>query len=211
MLEILGIRTGVVEEIDSDDEFDIENVGAYYKSSRGGMGPVGLPLSTVPREDRSGGAISTGGIYGNSPTPPDRPNSGMSGRRNSQRNRPEQDILGASGGSGGNDSDYIDDDDDGLPPMNPRQKNISMARGSSHNGGNDEGSGSSHHTQHDSNSSGNGGGGTAASGALGQLAGMFGGSDDQAEWFRKIDEGYIKPKLLLDPGKGNGNGGGFGV
>jgi len=37
MLQILGIRTGVVEEIDSDDEFDIEttNAGTYYK--RGGQ------------------------------------------------------------------------------------------------------------------------------------------------------------------------------
>ncbi|KAJ5759999.1 hypothetical protein N7520_007155 [Penicillium odoratum] len=35
MLEILGIRTGVVEEIDSDDEFDIEvaHGGTYYKRS----------------------------------------------------------------------------------------------------------------------------------------------------------------------------------
>lgn len=212
MLEILGIRTGVVEEIDSDDEFDIENVGPYYKTSRGGIGPVGVPLSTVPREDRGGSAVSTGGIYGNSPSPPDRPNSGMSGRRNSQRGRPEHDILGVSGGIGSNDSDYIDDDDDDdLPPMNPRQKNTAMAKSGSHNGGDGgEGSSSSHHTQHDTNSSGNGGGMTA-SGALGQLAGMFGGSDDQAEWFRKIDEDYIKPKLLLDPGKNNGNGGGFGV
>lgn len=37
MLEILDIRTGVIEEIDSDDEFDIEtsNAGTYYK--RGGQ------------------------------------------------------------------------------------------------------------------------------------------------------------------------------
>lgn len=211
MLEILGIRTGVVEEIDSDDEFDIENVGPYYKSSRGGMGPVAVPLSAVPEGDRGGSAVSTGGIYRNSPTPPDRPNSGMSGRRNSQRGRPEQDIIGVSGGVGSNDSDYVDDDDDDLPPMNPRQKSIAVTRSGSHNGGGGgEGSSSSHHTQHDNNSSGNGGGITA-SGALGQLAGMFGGSDDQAEWFRKIDEDYIKPKLLLDSGKGNGNGGGFGV
>ena len=35
MLEIMGIRTGVVEEVDSDDEFDIETVanGTYYKRS----------------------------------------------------------------------------------------------------------------------------------------------------------------------------------
>ncbi|RPB00066.1 sodium/hydrogen exchanger [Choiromyces venosus 120613-1] len=206
MLEILGIRTGVVEEIDSDDEFDIENFGAYYKSARGGMGPVGVPLSAVPREDRDGGAISTGGIYGNSPTPPDRPTSGMSGRRNSQRNRPDQDMILGASGSGGDDSDGIDDDDDDdLPPMNPRQKNISMIRGGSHNG---EGSSSQQQQQLSNSGSGSGGGGITASGALGQLAGMFGGSDDQAEWFRKIDEDYIKPKLLLDPGKGGGGNGG---
>lgn len=40
MLEILEIRTGVVEEIDSDDEFDIEvaNGGTYYKRSGTGIG-----------------------------------------------------------------------------------------------------------------------------------------------------------------------------
>jgi solute carrier family 9 (sodium/hydrogen exchanger), member 6/7 len=39
MLEVLGIRTGVVEEIESDDEFDIEtaNGGTYYKRN-GGIG-----------------------------------------------------------------------------------------------------------------------------------------------------------------------------
>ncbi|EHL01163.1 putative Uncharacterized Na(+)/H(+) antiporter C15A10.06 [Glarea lozoyensis 74030] len=41
MLEIMGIRTGVVEEIDSDDEFDIESHpgGSYYKSSGNGIAP----------------------------------------------------------------------------------------------------------------------------------------------------------------------------
>ena len=40
MLEILGIRTGVVEEIDSDDEFDIEvtHGGTYYKRSDTALG-----------------------------------------------------------------------------------------------------------------------------------------------------------------------------
>ncbi|CAK7267288.1 monovalent cation:H+ antiporter, CPA1 (nhx1) [Sporothrix epigloea] len=37
MLEILGIRTGVVDEMDSDDEFDIEPVGSYVKRG-GGIG-----------------------------------------------------------------------------------------------------------------------------------------------------------------------------
>ncbi|KAI5308149.1 Sodium/hydrogen exchanger 7, partial [Ascosphaera atra] len=40
MLEILNIRTGVVEEVDSDDEFDIEPAprGTYYKHNGRGIG-----------------------------------------------------------------------------------------------------------------------------------------------------------------------------
>lgn len=55
MLEILDIRTGVVEEIDSDDEFDIEltNGGTYYKRSGTGIGhnprrsDFSIPLEAV--------------------------------------------------------------------------------------------------------------------------------------------------------------------
>lgn len=57
MLEILGIRTGVTEEIDSDDEFDIEAVGGglYKRSDNTGIGfnprarnrGAVLPLNTV--------------------------------------------------------------------------------------------------------------------------------------------------------------------
>ena len=51
--------------------------------------------------------------------------------------------------------------------------------------------------------------GTAAQGALAQLSGIFHGtSDDQAEWFRRFDEGFIKPKLLLDQGSRGGSSGG---
>ncbi|PYI22190.1 sodium/hydrogen exchanger 3 [Aspergillus violaceofuscus CBS 115571] len=57
MLEILGIRTGVVEEIESDDEFDIEvtNGGTYYKRSDTGLGYTPrridstIPLDGIPR------------------------------------------------------------------------------------------------------------------------------------------------------------------
>ncbi|KAL5362752.1 Sodium/hydrogen exchanger family-domain-containing protein [Aspergillus floccosus] len=56
MLEILGIRTGVVEEIESDDEFDIEvtNGGTYYKRSDAvGYTPrrtdSTIPLDGLPR------------------------------------------------------------------------------------------------------------------------------------------------------------------
>ncbi|KAL3476114.1 Sodium/hydrogen exchanger family-domain-containing protein [Aspergillus californicus] len=58
MLEILGIRTGVVEEIESDDEFDIEvsNGGTYYKRSDTALGYTprrtdAIPLDGVPRGD----------------------------------------------------------------------------------------------------------------------------------------------------------------
>ncbi|KAI5287820.1 monovalent cation:H+ antiporter, CPA1 (nhx1) [Ascosphaera aggregata] len=54
MLEILDIRTGVVEEVDSDDEFDIEVApgGTYYKYDGRGIGyyPSGGP-NIVSSED----------------------------------------------------------------------------------------------------------------------------------------------------------------
>ena len=53
MLEIMGIRTGVVDEIDSDDEFDIEPVGPYVKRNGGfgynpPRGPGGIAGSPLP-------------------------------------------------------------------------------------------------------------------------------------------------------------------
>jgi sodium/hydrogen exchanger-like protein 6/7 len=55
MLEILGIRTGVVEEIDSDDEFDIEvvNGGTYARNK--GLGGIGH----TPRPSQNGFTLST--------------------------------------------------------------------------------------------------------------------------------------------------------
>ncbi|CAK7264811.1 monovalent cation:H+ antiporter, CPA1 (nhx1) [Sporothrix epigloea] len=61
MLEILGIRTGVVDEIDSDDEFDIEPVGSYVKRG-GGIG------YNPPRNP---------GQYAGSPLPLNRLNNGV--------------------------------------------------------------------------------------------------------------------------------------
>lgn len=61
MLEIMGIRTGVVEEIDSDDEFDIEvtNGGTYYKRSDTALGytprlDTTIPLDGVSSSQRTG-------------------------------------------------------------------------------------------------------------------------------------------------------------
>ncbi|KAG5293447.1 mitochondrial sodium/hydrogen exchanger [Histoplasma capsulatum G186AR] len=68
MLEILEIRTGVVEEIDSDDEFDIEITagGTYYKHDGTGVGHIPrrnghtVPLDTMnlDREDVAEGYSS---------------------------------------------------------------------------------------------------------------------------------------------------------
>lgn len=192
MLEILGIRTGVVEEIDSDDEFDIENVGAYFKNARGGMGPASVPLSPVE------GGVYASGQRGTSPGPGDRPHT--LGRRNSGRKSPSRDLELLRTDS--NDSDGESDISD-LPPMTPSnlKRGASVTRGS---GGNGEGSSSQQPVAAAAVSS-----GITAGGAFNSLTGIFSGtSDDQAEWFRKLDEGYIKPTLLLDPGKGTHNGSG---
>ncbi|KAL2401410.1 Endosomal/prevacuolar sodium/hydrogen exchanger [Exophiala dermatitidis] len=90
MLEILGIRTGVVEEIDSDDEFDIEttNGGSYYKRSGTGFGHNPRPSSIGL--DYIGGGTGTnrpasrggGGINGSANSRPraDRGYSSSNGR-----------------------------------------------------------------------------------------------------------------------------------
>ncbi|KAL1957701.1 hypothetical protein VTO42DRAFT_5678 [Malbranchea cinnamomea] len=66
MLEILNIRTGVVEEIDSDDEFDIEvaNGGTYYKRSGTGIGHTPRRSDfTIPLDAMEAGNVDNGGSY----------------------------------------------------------------------------------------------------------------------------------------------------
>ncbi|RAL10069.1 bifunctional K:H/Na:H antiporter NHX1 [Aspergillus homomorphus CBS 101889] len=77
MLEILGIRTGVVEEIESDDEFDIEvtNGGTYYKRSDTGLGYTPRRMdSTIPLDGVTRGDLGRHDSYssGNNrrPSPP---------------------------------------------------------------------------------------------------------------------------------------------
>jgi sodium/hydrogen exchanger-like protein 6/7 len=64
MLEILGIRTGVVEEIDSDDEFDIEtaNGGTYYKRSGTGFGHN--PRPSIGLDHLGNSTSNRGGVNG---------------------------------------------------------------------------------------------------------------------------------------------------
>ena len=200
MLEILGIRTGVVEEIDSDDEFDIEvvNTNTYSRNKGQGIGHTpraqnGFVLSSVNGQD---GAYSSGNRH----SPPSRP-SALSVRRNSSRPRrpdgADQGLL-SPGDSGSTDED---DNDLDLPPSARRPPNRmpsplgmpvetspyptsgSVDRGAS------SGAGESSRIAN-------------ATGAVKQLISDI--SHDPASAFKQIDDGFLKPHLLLDPGKGAG-------
>lgn len=66
MLEILEIRTGVVDEIDSDDEFDIEvaNGGTYYKRSGTGIGHMPRRSDfTIPLDAMETGTMDAPSSY----------------------------------------------------------------------------------------------------------------------------------------------------
>ncbi|EDN04898.1 mitochondrial sodium/hydrogen exchanger [Histoplasma mississippiense (nom. inval.)] len=134
MLEILEIRTGVVEEIDSDDEFDIEITagGTYYKHDGTGVGHIPrrnghtVPLDTMnlDREDVAEG-YSSGN---NGRIAPQRTQGSIAARKNAVNpavsKRPATRTV--SGGTQENDAD-IDDfeldldafSDDDLPPAAP--------------------------------------------------------------------------------------------
>ncbi|KIW17074.1 sodium/hydrogen exchanger 3 [Exophiala spinifera] len=149
MLEILGIRTGVVEEIDSDDEFDIEtaNGGTYYKRSGTGFGhhprPTNIGLdyienSTNRRSGHANGSAShprsdRGYSSSNGASPPfDKPKRAGSNRKNSNISQREREITAQQGKlldhHGGSTSD---DDEDAidldLPPAAPRRKPSPLA------------------------------------------------------------------------------------
>ena len=219
MLEIMGIRTGVVEEVDSDDEFDIETTtnGTYYKRSGNAFGHTpsrndfNVRLGKVDaRANGNGGAWEGSYSSGsNNPSPPIRPTSTNSGRHNSihnQRDRiptADQPFLG-KGSNTPSDEDLYSDSD--LPPAAPRR---SPKRRPSPPPSGEDGmrnpyptSGSTHPLQagHEGHMT-----------ATGALREFFTGTDDSAAWFQRLDEGIIKPTLLLDQsGKGSGGGGGSG-
>lgn len=198
MLEILGIRTGVVEEIDSDDEFDIEAVsgGSYYKRAGTGIGHAprrngsSYPLGSVGYEGN--GDESRRGFASGNASPHDRPSS--LNRKNSgvRRSEHEQDLLGRSGSTT---DDEADSDTSDLPPAARRSP---LPRNQQHDG--DLGTTSyptSGTTRHDPPQ-------ISASGAISSL--INGTVEDHAAWFRQLDEDFIKPKLLLDGGQGHSQG-----
>ncbi|KXG50169.1 Na+/H+ exchanger [Penicillium griseofulvum] len=132
MLEILGIRTGVVEELDSDDEFDTEvtHGGTYYKRSGTSLGYTPrradsvIPLDGVTTSPRAGvGERTHSYSSGNSrrPSPPYTHtrmySAAYSNKEQSWRDRQSAATLlnGAAGPSTGEGSD----DEFGLPPSGP--------------------------------------------------------------------------------------------
>ncbi|RAL60074.1 hypothetical protein DID88_000700 [Monilinia fructigena] len=178
MLEILGIRTGVVEEIDSDDEFDIEAIsgGNYYKHSGSG---------NCRGAER--GSYASGNASPNvRPLSISRKGSNANGRK---ENESEQDLLGRTGST--SDEGFDSDSSDLPPPANrpPKRRSSPQNNGDMGTPYPTSGSTSRPEAPH-----------ITASGAISQL--LHGTAEDHAAWFKQLDEGFIKPKLLLDGGKG---------
>ncbi|KAF1957391.1 sodium/hydrogen exchanger [Byssothecium circinans] len=201
MLEILGIRTGVVEEIDSDDEFDIEVVnGSTYSRNKG------QAIGHTPRPGQNGFALSSvngqEGAYssGNRHSPPSRP-SVLSARSHSSRPRrqdgADQGLLSPAD-SVSNDED---DNDLDLPPSARRSPNrvpsplgIPVETSPYPTSGTIDRGGSSGAGEPSRIAN--------ATGAVKQLISDI--SHDPASAFKQIDDGFLKPHLLLDAGKGSG-------
>lgn len=230
MLEILGIRTGVVEEIDSDDEFDIEtsNGGTYYKRAGNGFGhnpkPNGIGLESMHNRKANGDAKSRNGgrsltrgySSSNRHSPNSRERNEMSRKNSSltqrERERAEQENNLLAGRSGPPSDDEIDDDLD-LPPVAPRRKpshpSADLASPQAEfmfngNGYSQRGSGLlSPETAPEAHA-------TTSPHEGGRLAGvrnlLSGVATDHATWFRQLDEDFIKPHLLLDQHQGQRKG-----
>ncbi|OQO04560.1 hypothetical protein B0A48_09482 [Cryoendolithus antarcticus] len=210
MLEILKIRTGVVEEIDSDDEFDIEPVphanGAWArkngngfghtpKSSMHGNGNIGLDNFEPGRGGTRARGASTYST-GNANSPPFHPST-LSTRTSSRGLRAQntaesaaeqgllhQDSYDDSAFPSSNSDD--EDNDLDLPPAARRSPTRPPQQDSAvypTNG-----------TRTDSAA----GPGLTARGAISSILNAT--SEDAGNLFNRLDEGFLKPHLLLDPG-----------
>jgi sodium/hydrogen exchanger-like protein 6/7 len=208
MLEILNIRTGVVEEIDSDDEFDIEYIsstanGTYARKSGTGfghhptpsVGANGFALGSLDQEQE--GERDRNGTYSSGNRSPNRGPDGPA-RRNSQRSQRNADTM-EQGLLSPADTLSLDDDDDlDLPPAarhlgHPSSETSPAVYPTSGHRPVPEATSSMaanmlNRVRH-------------APGAMSQLISEI--SEDPADAFRLIDENFIKPHLLLDPGTGN--------
>ncbi|CRG88597.1 putative Na(+)/H(+) antiporter C15A10,06 [Talaromyces islandicus] len=249
MLEILGIRTGVVEEVESDDEFDIEvtHGGTYYKRANNtGIGYTPRRGdSTIPLEnvnDRPGLEPHDSYSSGNNrrPSPPSRSRSSArrgtlfnSKDRDARRDQSSAQNLLSAAAAGNNASrsesdigsdedianshsrqhgrtqsgatvDHLDEfeldidsaSDDDLPPAVP---STSRLRRSPSQPQNNVPSSSSISVSP---------AGREPITARNALRELFSGgpTGDHAEWFRQLDEDFIKPTLLLDQSNHKGPG-----
>ncbi|KAF2841421.1 sodium/hydrogen exchanger 8 /H(+) exchanger 8 [Patellaria atrata CBS 101060] len=209
MLEIMGIRTGVVEEIDSDDEFDIEIVtdGTYARKSGQGFGHNlrpsvnGISLPSINNNKKNTSTYSSGTVNG--ARAPSRPN-GVASRRSSSRGLRNQDTaeqgLLSPVDSGENSGDDADLD---LPPSvrrSPARIPSPLRDSESPLNANYPTSGSRPEPTP----------GRVASAAAAARQLVVGLTEDPAGAFRQIDEGFIKPHLLLDPKAGNAGAHGSG-
>ncbi|KAL2164366.1 hypothetical protein VTH06DRAFT_3582 [Thermothelomyces fergusii] len=179
MLEILGIRMGVTEDVDSDDEFDIEAIGGglYKRTDNSAIGYNArsrsrgstVPLGTVVRAD-AGGDRSSGGWASGHRSPNTAPivrqasssrsrNRGQKGGNGDDYERSE--LLGTTPSGRDTDSEFGSDIDiSDLPPPAPapraRSPMLAPPPHHHHHHHHEGGSGSSSSS---SNSSSGGGGG----------------------------------------------------
>ena len=215
MLEIMGIRTGVVEEVDSDDEFDVEVAanGTYYKRGGTAFGHTptrnnfNLRLNNINgRSNSREGQLEEGYSSGsNRPSPPSQPQSAR--RANSTHSQKEREAASrALLNQGMEDDDEFSDSD--LPPAAP--KRISPKRRQSPPPQQERSS-----LQPPAPAADPGAGGSDSKiTATGAIRDFFTGKEDHAEWFKRLDDAVIKPTLLLDQnskgGSSSGNGSGDG-
>ncbi|KAI9894418.1 MAG: monovalent cation:H+ antiporter, CPA1 (nhx1) [Vezdaea aestivalis] len=214
MLEILGIRTGVVEEMDSDDEFDIEtgSSGTYWKRDGRGLGHQSRPsdhaVPLSPVDFAANGANGRSYSSGNFEDGTNRPRAGTV--RKGSNNRPISDsarrnLLDRSGSGTSSDTELSDTSD--LPPA--AHQRPEGRRDGTNTSSSGAASGQPYPTSGTANQPHEGAEShLTASGAIREL--LSGTAEDHAAWFRQLDEDYIKPKLLLDQGKPPGGGGGGG-
>lgn len=203
MLEILNIRTGVVEDVDSDDEFDIEAVpgGSYYKRGGSGFGftprsaSSGMHLDAVDTNGKRNGDPGSWASGHRSPFGPSRPSStSRKGSRNPLD--PEQsDLLGSNSNSVTESELDSDLDVSDLPPAAPKRRQSPLPLS-----GNGEGpsAGAATVPRGRERSVTLTEGAKSAAGALRQLL----TAEDPSALFRQLDEDFIKPTLLLDDGRG---------
>ncbi|KAH6849833.1 Sodium/hydrogen exchanger family-domain-containing protein [Chaetomium sp. MPI-CAGE-AT-0009] len=234
MLEILGIRTGVTDEMDSDDEFDIEAVGGgLYKRSdtaigfnprarnRGSvvpLGSVGNDSSNPSRNGRAGsGSRERNGGWASGHRSPNTAPLVRQGSSSRSRNKGQKasgnvddfersELLGTASSGRDTDSEFGSDIDiSDLPPAAPVSRSRSPMLAPGGGAGTEGGAGPSRQT-----GPGEGGSGAGhqqpltATAAIRQLF----STEDPSALFRQLDEDYIKPHLLLDGGNSRNGGSG---